>query len=42
MKEEKRKEIEMIVNQFFLETKKLVNKLIEKIYEIEELDETTA
>lgn len=38
MKPEHTKEIEIIVNHFFLETQRLVNKIVEKIYEIEGID----
>lgn len=37
MNEENEKEIKIIVDKFFLETQRLVNKLVDKIYEIEGL-----
>ena len=35
MNEKTAKEVKIIVDKFFLETQRLVNRLVEKIYEIE-------
>jgi len=41
MENKEEKEIQIIVNKFFLETQRLVNRLVEKIYEIEGIMPTT-